>query len=35
MLIGAGLLFVGAAVNAIGIENRPAPQPAEAAKVAA
>jgi EmrB/QacA subfamily drug resistance transporter len=35
MLIGAGLLFAGAAANAIGIENRPAPQPAEAAKLAA
>ncbi|HEX9494523.1 MAG TPA: hypothetical protein VGA38_02045, partial [Candidatus Limnocylindria bacterium] len=35
MLISAGLLFAGAAVNALGIENRPAPMPAEAAKVAA
>ena len=35
MLISAGLLAAGAIVNAVGIENRPAPQPAEAAKVAA
>jgi len=35
MLISAGLLAVGAAVNALGIENRPAPQPAEAERAAA
>ena len=37
MLIGAGLLAAGAIVNAVAIQNRPAPQPAPAdvAKVAA
>ena len=32
MLIGAGLLLAGAIVNAVGIRNRTAPQPAEAVK---
>ena len=31
MLIAAGLLAVGAAVNALGIQNKPAPLPADAA----
>ncbi|HEV2010428.1 MAG TPA: hypothetical protein VGS17_05315, partial [Candidatus Limnocylindria bacterium] len=35
VLISAGLLAVGAAVNALGIENRPAPQLAEAERAAA
>ena len=35
MFIAALLLAAGAAVNAIGIQNKPAPQPAEAAKAAA
>ena len=32
MLIGAGLLLAGAIVNAVGIRNQTAPQPAEAVK---
>jgi len=35
MLISAGLLAAGAAVNGLGIKNRPAPQPAEAQRAAA
>jgi hypothetical protein len=35
MLISAGLLAAGAAVNALGIKNRPAPQPADAQRAAA
>ena len=35
MLIAAGLLAAGAAVNALGIQNRPAPEQAEAARAAA
>jgi len=35
MFISALLLGAGAAVNALGIENRPAPQPAEAQRAAA
>jgi EmrB/QacA subfamily drug resistance transporter len=35
MFISALLLAAGAAVNALGIENRPAPQPAEAERAAA
>ena len=35
MLIAAGLLAAGAAVNALGIQNNPAPQPAEAERAAA
>jgi EmrB/QacA subfamily drug resistance transporter len=35
MLIAAGLLAAGAAVNALGIQNRPAPERAEAARAAA
>ena len=35
MLIGAALLAGGAVVNAVAIQNRPAPQPAEAERAAA
>jgi EmrB/QacA subfamily drug resistance transporter len=35
MVISTGLLFAGAAVNALGIENRPAPLPAQEVRAAA
>jgi hypothetical protein len=35
MFIAALLLGGGAVVNAVGIQNRPAPQPAEAERAAA